>query len=278
MDEPLRELARSHIESGLARIPVFPGIAVRAEKVLANPNAGIDEVQELVSRDPALAAALLRAANSAAFGAREEISTIREAIVRLGIRRTAQLVIVFSQHRSYQMHEPRLQEMAERLWKHATASAVACDWLARRVGLAQAEPHAMLAGLLHDVGMLFVLGVLDDVLAKNADSMRFSNVLTLELIDSLHAEQGDRLLESWSVPQVFRDVVRHHHDEKVDPDDGLLLVVRIVDRACHRLGVALGSVSTNEERDDDEALAIGATNVVLAELEIRIEDAARLAT
>jgi HD-like signal output (HDOD) protein len=277
MEDPLAELARRHIESGQARIPVFPGVAMRAQMMLADPDAELDEVEELVSSDPALAAALLRAANSAAFGAREEISTIREAAQRLGIRRTAQLVIVFSQHRSYQMQEPRLREMSEVLWRHATACALASDWLARRVGLAQAESHAMIAGLLHDVGMLFMLSVLDDVLAKNPGTMRYSDALIMEVVESLHTEQGERLLESWSIPEVFREVVRRHHDEKIEADDGLLLVLRIVDRACHRLGVAIGSIDTNEERDEAEALAIGASNVVLAELEIRIEDAAKLA-
>lgn len=278
MQDPLAELARRHIESGQARIPVFPGVALRAQRMLADPDTDLDEVEDLVGSDPALASALLRAANSAAFGAREEISTIREAALRLGIRRTGQLVIVFSQHRAYQMREPRLRTMSETLWRHATACALGADWMARRVGLTHAEPHAMLAGLLHDVGMLFMLSVLDDVLEKAAGTMRYSDGLILEVVNGLHCEQGDRLLESWSIPEVYRDVVRRHHDEKVEADDGLLLLLRVVDRACHRLGVALGPLDTNEERDEFEATSIGATNVVLAELEIRIEDAARLAT
>lgn len=278
MQDPLAELARRHIESGQARIPVFPGVALRAQRMLADPDTDLDEVEDLVASDPALASALLRAANSAAFGAREEISTIREAALRLGIRRTGQLVIVFSQHRAYQMREPRLRAMSETLWRHATASALGADWMARRVALAHAEPHAMLAGLLHDVGMLFMLSVLDDVLEKAAGTMRYSEGLILEVVNGLHCEQGERLLESWSIPEVYRDVVRRHHDEKVEADDGLLLLLRVVDRACHRLGVALGPIEADEERDESEAMAVGATNVVLAELEIRIEDAARLAT
>ena len=278
MEDPLAEMARRHIESGQARIPVFPGVAMRAQRLLANPDAEIDEVEELVGSDPALAAALLRAANSAAFGAREEISTIRDAAIRLGVRRAGQLVIVFSQHRSYQMGEARLRQMAETLWRHATACALGADWLARRLGLAPAEPHAMLAGLLHDVGSLFMLSVMDDVLAKYAGTMRLSDGLIIEVVNGLHCEQGDRLLESWSIPEVYRDVSGRQHDEEIETDDELLLLLRVVDRACHRLGVGLGQIDENDERDESEALAIGATHVVLAELEIRLEDAARLAT
>ena len=278
MDDPLAELARRHIESGQARIPVFPGVALRAQLMLANPDTEIEEVEELVGSDPALTSALLRAANSAAFGTRHEITTIREAAVRLGIRRTSQLVIVFSQHRSYQMRDPRLRGMSETLWRHATACALGADWMARRIGLAQAEPHAIVAGLLHDVGMLFMLSVMDDVLERHSATMRFSDDLVVEVVNGLHCEQGARLLESWSIPEIYRDVVLRHHDEKIEPDDGLLLLLRVVDRACHRVGAALGPIDTDEPRDEAEALAIGATTVVLAELEIRIEDAARLAT
>lgn len=278
MDDALAELARRHIESGQARIPVFPDTAVRAQRLLADPDADLDDVADLVASDPALAAALLRAANSAAFGAREEVSTIREAAVRLGVRRTSQLVIVFSQHRSYQMRDERLRRMSEVLWRHATACALGADWMARRAGLAQVEAHAMLAGLLHDVGMLFMLNVLDDVLEKHAGTLRYSDALILEVVSGLHTEQGEKLLEAWSIPEVYRDVVRRHHDEKVAPDDFLLLLVRVVDRACHRLGAALGPIDVDDERDEAEALAVGATSVVLAELEIRIEDTARLAS
>lgn len=250
---------------------------MRAQRLLANPDTEIDEVEELVGSDPALAAALLRAANSAAFGAREEISTIRDATMRLGVRRAGQLVVVFSQHRSHQMREPRLRQMSDPLWRHSTACALGADWLARRIALAQAEPHAMLAGLLHDVGSLFVLSVMDDVLAKYAGTMRFSDDLIVEVVNGLHCEQGDHLLEAWSIPEVYRDISRRHHDEKVETDDGLLLLVRVVDRACYRIGVGLGASDENEERNEAESLAIGATNVVLAELEIRLENAARLA-
>jgi HD-like signal output (HDOD) protein len=107
--------------------------------------------------------------------------------------------------------------------------------------------------------------------------MRLSDALILEVVDSLHCEQGDHLLAAWNIPEIYRDVSRRHHDEKVETDDKLLLLLRVVDRACYRLGVGLGTADENEQRNESEALAIGATNVVLAELEIRLEDAARLA-
>ncbi|RIL04911.1 MAG: hypothetical protein DCC71_12390 [Proteobacteria bacterium] len=277
MDDPLAELARRHIDSGRARIPVFPGVALKAQRLLADPDAELEDVEELVASDPALAAALLRAANSAAFGAREPASTIREAAVRLGIRRTGQLVIVFSQHRSYEMRDGRLRAMAETLWRHAAASALGADWLARRLSLASVESHAMLAGLLHDVGKLFMLNVIDDLGEKQAGGVRFSDELVLAVVDGLHCEQGERLLESWSIPEVYRDVVRRHHDARVEADDRLLLLLRTVDRACHRVHVGLGASEADGDRVDAEAEALGATDVVLAELEIRLEDAARVA-
>jgi HD-like signal output (HDOD) protein len=277
MDDPLAELARQHIESGQARIPVFPGVAARAQQLLANPDAGLDDVEELVASDPALAAALLRAANSAAFGMREPITTIRQSAMQLGIRRSGQLVILFSQHRSYQMRDTRLRFMADSLWRHATAAALGADWLARRLSLGAIEPHAMLAGLLHDVGKLFILNVVDDLCARHVGGIRFSDEMIIEVVDDLHCEQGERLLESWGIPDVFREVVRRHHDLHVEADAVLLRLVRTVDRACHRMKTGLGPFRVSSREDGDpEAESIGATDVVLAELEVRIEDAARL--
>lgn len=274
MKQPLAAYAHRHLESGRARIPVFPSVAVRAQLLLSDPAMDLDEVEDLVASDPALAAALLRAANSAAFGAIEEVATIREAAIRLGVRRTCQLVIVFSQHKSYAMKTPVLRTLAGSLWKHATACALGSDWLAKRLGLAEIEPHAMLAGLLHDVGKLFLLDLIDD-LGSGAEGVRFTREEVLDLLESLHCEQGERLLMAWGIPETYRNVARRHHDAQIEKDDPLLRVVRVVDRSCHRLGIGLSAGAFDEP--DADAAELGASDVMLAELEIRLEDAARFA-
>lgn len=234
MNTPLASWARRAIESGHARLPVFPSVAVRAQLLLSDAKAGLEEVETLFASDPALATALLRAANSAAFGAVEQATTIREAAVRLGMRRTCQLVIVFSQHRSYAMRCVTLRPIAESVWKHATACAIGTDWLTRRLGRPDIEPHAMLAGLLHDVGKLFLLDLIDGLLAESSTTS-VSDQEVVALLDEWHCEQGGRLLHHWGIPAALCSIARRHHDLEVDPSDSLLLLVRVVDRAWLRL-------------------------------------------
>ncbi len=273
MKAPLTSRARHAIESGHARLPVFPSVAVRAQLMLSDAKAELEDVETLFASDPALAAALLRAANSAAFGAVEEATTIREAAVRLGMRRTCQLAIVFSQHRSYAMGCPGLRPIAESVWRHATACAIGTDWLARQIGRRDVEPHAMLAGLLHDVGKLFLLDLIDALLAESSASSVSDQEVTA-LLQEWHCEQGDRLLQHWGIPATLCAIARRHHDLEVDPGDALLLLVRIVDRAWHRM--TLPASETDADASDPEAEMLGISPADLDELRHLLEESTQI--
>src|SRR5690606_9945201 len=94
VSQSLADVALAHIESGKARIPIFDRGAARAQQMLADGSFEIEELEALIASEPALASALLRAANSSLYGGLDKVVEIREAILRLGARRSAQLVVV----------------------------------------------------------------------------------------------------------------------------------------------------------------------------------------
>lgn len=276
MCESIADIALSFIESGRARLPVFHQASTRAQQMLAQGRVEPEELEALVANEPALASALLRAANSSLYGGLERAVSIRDCLRRLGSRKCAQLVVAVGQRDAYRMREPLLQAMAERLWRHSLACALGADWLVRRLRLPALEPAAMLAGLLHDIGKLFLLGVLDDMLAARPGEFETGDGLVLEVLTALHGVQGARLLDAWQVPDPYRRIALHHHDESVPESDSLMLLVRLVDAVCNRLGVGLGAASDELPAASMEAQALRASEVLLAELEIAIEDALQI--
>jgi len=273
VSQSLADIALAHIEAGKARIPVFDPGAARAHQMLADGSFEIEELEALIAGEPALASALLRAANSTFYGGLDKVVEIREAILRLGARRSAQLVVVLGQRQAHRMTDRRLQPLAARLWSHSLACALGADWLVRRLRRSELESAAMLAGLLHDTGKLFLLCVLDDLLASRALRFEPSETLVRQILAALHAPLGGRLLEAWSIPDPYRAIALHHHDVEVDEGDALLLAVRLVDGVANKLGVGLEPRPDHDAAGTFEAQALRVPEVTTAELEIQIEDA-----
>ncbi len=273
MPRPLLEIAMAAIESGQARLPVFDASGARAQQMIAAGNFDVDALEAIAGNDPSLASALLRAANSSFYGGLEKIVTLRDAVVRIGARKSCQLIVVLGQKEVHHMRDPRVQRVAESLWRHSLACALGCDWLVRRLHLSHLDSEAMLAGLLHDVGKLFLSSVIDDVIASDPSEFDPSEDLLREITRSLHCEQGERLLAAWRIPEPYGRIARHHHDEDVDENDTLLLVVRLVDQVCNRLGIGPEPRPGADIATTLEAQLLRTSEVLLAELEIQIEDA-----
>ena len=88
---------------------------------------------------------------------------------------------------------------------------------------------------------------------------------------------GAQLLETWGIPEVYAEIVRDHHVDELDEGRPLLSVVRLADQACARLGLSLVGDPGIELATLPEVHALGISETLLAELEIKLEDAMNLA-
>lgn len=268
----LREILETSIESDEAAIPVFDEAAQRVLAMLQDLEFDMTELERIVVDDPALTSGVLRGANSSFYGGLEKIVSVKQALTRLGSRNTAKLVFAVTQREQYRLRSPQLLRFGEVLWRHASGVAVGSEWLAGRLRMGSERNEAMLAGLLHDCGKLFVLHALDQIKQRQA-SFDPSDELVLEAMRQMHCWAGARLLEAWNLPESYRRVVEHHHDETLSEDDLLLGIVRMADRAARRIGVALEPDPTLALAASDEGQLLGLDELDLAELEVVVEDA-----
>jgi putative nucleotidyltransferase with HDIG domain len=195
------------------RIPVFPKAAALTLDAMRNPAASLNNVVEAAQRDPATAGAVMRLANSALFGARGTVATLRLAIMRLGFE-TARRVVI-----SLAVKPLLYQPKPETLWPHSVDVADMAEQLACRAG--GVDPgEAYLAGLLHDVGRLALREApLYDVgrmqgLAEAGCPSTYAEELILR---TNHAELGGQIAVEWRLPEDLVDAIRrHHHPEVTD--------------------------------------------------------------
>ena len=134
-DNSLLDKIEELIESGNLEMPVFNESAAKLQTLNADGDIGTSEVEELILGDQVLVAEVLRAANSPFFGGLSKISTVRNALVRLGLKQVSRLAIAASHRSQYNAKNPELHQMIRDLWQHASATAIAGAWIARKLKL-----------------------------------------------------------------------------------------------------------------------------------------------
>lgn len=258
------------IESGTAALPVFDPTAQRVQQELIKADPDLDVVEKLIIRDQALASEVLRLANSPCFRGLAEIQTIKTAMVRLGTQEVCRIALLAASKRQFHSSDRDVRQMLKSLWQHSAGCALAANWLTRRCKYEELAGQAFFAGLLHDIGKLAILMVIEQIKLHRAKQMTDS--LLKEVIQTLHAQQGYTLMTGWHMPERYCTIVRDHHHVDVDAKNTLLIIVRLANMTCHKLGIGISSIDELDVVATPEAHLMNLTELDFAELEIMLED------
>jgi HD-like signal output (HDOD) protein len=211
------------------RVPVLPETHRELAAAVADPSAGVANVAAIVEKHPALAAKVMQLVNSAFLGVARPVSNLTAAIGVIGTNMLRSLVLHLDVLRVLEDERPGVREEVERHAHHAMRVAR----LARGLSTgARARDDAFTAGLLHDLGELFLevrrseLG--EQIRARSAGEHRARVEVEREMLGVTHAEIGAYLLGVWGLPHDVVESVAHHHrpDRLHDarPDDLALVV------------------------------------------------------
>lgn len=268
----LLDMVAEYAASEMLNLPVWPKVAQELSAKMADENSSTNDIAAIIAKDQALAGQMLKLANSAFFAGLNRVRTIRESIMRLGVNQVYNCLVAGGQKDFYVSRDPLIGGYLQVLWKHALATAKGSQWLLRKTGYPELADEGFLSGLFHDIGKLLLLKVLETIRSENQD-IEISESFVDEILDSMHVEQGYTLMNEWSIPEVYSNVAKHHHDEEFDSADPLLMVVRIVDQVCAKTGLSLKPDLTLVTATLPEVHAMSIKEIVLAELEVVIEDA-----
>jgi HD-like signal output (HDOD) protein len=272
----LVDFIREKLASNTMEVPVFHAVAFKLQQVLAAPDFSIDAVTQLIMSDSRLTSQVLRISNAAYYSGLPKVATIREAAIRLGAREMATMAMTASQQELYRSADSRINRTMKSLWEHALCTAIGSRWLAGKTGCASIAQESFLAGLLHDIGKLYILKMLEEI----TRSGEFGSAVSLEqIIDTLnvmHVVQGTFLMKKWNLPEVYCDVVRDHHLEQWHTDNYLLAIVRLVNHTCNRLGIGVDPDILHHVPVITETGLLKAGETVMRELEVTIKDTAHV--
>ena len=207
---PLSLTIRRLLSTQPIDLPVFHPIAVRILHLLQTPDFTMTQITDLANEDQSLAGQILKMANSPMYIGRVRTETIKEAVVRLGGQEIANLSMAASQASLHNSENRTINSFMQSLWLHSHACALGSRWLARRAGYPQHGDQAYMAGLLHDIGKLYLLKALERLNQMGVAQAALEEDLLLEIFAELHVEQGCRLMEHWNMPKGYYNVVANH--------------------------------------------------------------------
>jgi HD-like signal output (HDOD) protein len=236
-----------------------------------DPDVSVAQLVHVTSRDQVLAARMLRLANAAYCAPLEEITTIGEAVLRLGTA-SVRNVVLATCLASRQQHGGAYGPLGAGLAEHAIGSAVLCQAVARR---AEVNPEqAFLYGLMHDVGKLLVLQLARDYAAVRGVPVDPPEVAAL--LDARHAEFGGRMLAAWRVPSVIQQPVVHHHQPHLCKDHPVeAAVVYVANRLSHRYGFGCDAEPELEVLNNKVAEQLGLTGTWLVGMDAQAPELMR---
>ena len=272
----LIEIADEFMGSDKTVLLPFDRSSLRIQQEIGKEEPSAQLIEKLIVSDPALTSQVLRMANSAFYRGLTKVSTVRNAMVRIGITEIGNIVSLVTHRKNFHSKDAVIREILTKLWVHSVGCAIGSQWLALRRGLKDQCHEAFIAGLLHDVGKLFLITTIDAIMTSGRITSRPSPELMNELMESMHVKYGYSLLKNWNLPEVYCEIALRHHEEECGDDNLILLLVRLSNFACHKMGIGSHEDPSLLLAATPEAHSLGLSELALAELEIKLEDSVHL--
>jgi putative nucleotidyltransferase with HDIG domain len=210
----------------------FPDVAIALNTALSKGESSGKKVSDIIERDPALTAAVLRISNSAAMNTGIEINTVSRAVSRLGYRQINELVLSIEVAKSFNTLTNNLITI-EDFWRHSLLCASIAKRIANHCKGIDAG-GAFTAGLIHDIGQLIIFSRLaeesEEFLSKSI--LEFDGLTTYvcekEVLGYDHTNVGLELAIKWKLPQSLQECLHAHHEpDKLVPTPDLVMVIHI---------------------------------------------------
>jgi putative nucleotidyltransferase with HDIG domain len=213
-------------------IPMLPEVATRVISLAASPDITISRLAQVISKDQVLTTRLLSLANSAYYGSSIDVSTVPEAIMRVGavaVRNLAVTLCVTARMQDRNVYGAHGQQLVD----HGIGTA----YLARLVA-EEADVNtesAFLCGLLHDIGKMVILKWHHDHAKRTGGALPPAELN--DLLQRFHSMTAGRAFRRWGLPAELDEPVLCHHDyTQATTARRMAAVVYLANRLSHRYG------------------------------------------
>jgi HD-like signal output (HDOD) protein len=242
--------------------PVMPQVVREVQSVIKRPNSSAEDVAAVIERDPVISLRLISVANSPVYRGIQEIPNIREAIPRMGLKETLNVVIAIANKSLYETDRAQFKILMDKFWVHSLASAYGSKLIAEHLKLGDSEKF-FLMGLVHDIGKSLLLKAFTGI--SEIKNINFDVIQAN--IQQGHLSIGGVLLRRWGFDDLFIKVLTMHEGHELTAEtEKEILVIHLANMLTRTIGYSLfeDEVDFNEldsakflEMDPDTLSGIG---------------------
>jgi HD-like signal output (HDOD) protein len=264
--------------NSISHIATLPEITLKIIELVENPRSTAQDLNKLISNDPALVARILKVVNSAFYGLPGQIGSINRAIVLLGLNAVKNIVIAASLTKLFRGGRVSPHFSAKDLWTHSIAVGVLSKMIVQRLNNTLPD-EAFLAGLIHDMGILVELQAFREPLVEVAERAAKEDGkyidFELQAMGVDHQALGAALTAKWKFPRSFQYVTGHHHNPlSLAPEcRWLTLVTYVADHVACREGCGYALTCKGDEIDVGVMAELGLSQEVLADIVKQLPEA-----
>jgi HD-like signal output (HDOD) protein len=227
----------------ISHIATLPEITLKIIDLVEDPKSTAQDLNAVISNDPALCSRILKVVNSSFYGLPGQIGSINRAIVMLGLNAVKNIAIAASLAKLFRGGDLTPNFSARHLWNHANLTAAGAKMIADTLKLGLGD-EAYLAGLMHDIGIMvemqFDRNALIEVvqaMGPGPDGAPLSEMLKVEaeVFGADHQDFGQALCKKWKFPETFVRVTGYHH-RPLDLAAGIRTITTVVHVADRLVG------------------------------------------
>ena len=250
---PTGEALKQRILRHMKDLPPIPQTIFKAREIMANPDSDFKELANLFETDQAIAAKILKIANSPYYGYSGKITSIQRASVILGHKTLVELLTVIGTAGLLGNKLEGYWLDSGALWKHSLAAAFGSRIIANTIKPALSN-DAFTSGLIHDVGKL----ILDQYVKERWEL--FQNFMDdgehtfleaeKKILDLDHAEVASEVCKKWNIPEPLTVAIRYHHHPSQSNGSELAYIVHVADAIAMMTSLGIGIDGTLYQMDD----------------------------
>ncbi len=228
------------VVSRVGDLPAIPAIVKEVMELTADPDVSVAAVSSLIERDPVLTAKLLKVSNSAYYGMRQVVGTLKLALVILGVREVRNMILGIASIDTFRDEDTEVLLVQGGLWRHSLLVAGIAKKLGAHLGLSL-QGEDFIAGLIHDIGKLVLWKHLGQEYREIYERAKREGLSLHQLEEDAfgfnHADVAATLAEAWNLPETLTFALGAHHPDKdrmpmEGPAPKLAALVRIANAAA----------------------------------------------
>lgn len=215
-------------------LPTIPVVATQVIQMLDNPDVSVEEIADLMLTDQVMTARVMKLINSPVYKPTHEITSLKRALVYLGLRHIRELALTTSVLSAFDADSGAIE--LNLFWEHSFGVGMVSKIIAQKVGYADLE-KAYISGIIHDLGEVFLSNYMREPFQDVLDRITNHDIklydAEAEILGTTHCEIGMSIARRWNFPEAYCEVISCHHtpaEATVDPI--LCSIVNLADLFC----------------------------------------------